>query len=90
MIPYSGEERVELIREALLTLAETIYASRRATLELTMEWGMEQEIRFGDPEDEDPSFIHLRDETERARAALETVRGLLSEGLEEMQLGDAR
>lgn len=90
VIPYSGEERVELIREALLTLAETMYASRQATLELTMEWGMEREIRFGDPEDEGPSFIHLREETERARAVLETVRDLLSEGLDEMQPEDAR
>lgn len=27
VIPYRGEERVELIREALLTLAETMSAS---------------------------------------------------------------
>ncbi|MYW17611.1 hypothetical protein GT039_18950 [Streptomyces sp. SID2955] len=90
VIPYSGEERVELIREALLTLAETMYASRQATLKLTMERGMEQEIRFGDPEEENLSFIHLREETERARVVLETVRDLLSEGLDEMQPEGAR
>ncbi|MER7932107.1 MULTISPECIES: hypothetical protein [unclassified Streptomyces] len=90
VIPYSGEERFELIRDALLTLAETMYASRQATLKLTMERGMDQEIRFGDPEEENPSFIHLRDETERARVVLETVRDLLSEGLDEMQPEGAR
>jgi hypothetical protein len=90
VIPYSGEERVELIREALLTLAETMHASRQAALKLTMDWGMEQEIRFGDPEEENPSFIHLREETEHARAVLATVRDLLSEGLDEMQPEGAR
>ncbi|MEU1667408.1 hypothetical protein ABZ547_28260 [Streptomyces sparsogenes] len=90
VIPYSGEERVELIRDALLTLAETMYASREAALKLTMERGIEREIRFGDPEEENPSFIHLREETERAGAVLETVRDLLSEGLDEMQPEDAR
>ncbi|WP_333749160.1 hypothetical protein [Streptomyces sp. IBSBF 2394] len=90
VIPYSGEERVELIRDALLTLAETMYASRQAALKLTMERGMEQEIRFGDPEEENPSFIYLPEETERARAVLATVRDLLSEGLDEMQPEGAR
>lgn len=90
VIPYSGEERVELIREALLTLAETMYASRQAALKLTMERGIEQEIRFGDPEEENPSFIYLPDETEHARTVLATVRDLLSEGLDEMQPEGAR
>lgn len=90
VIPYSGEERVELIREALLTLAETMYASRQAALKLTMERGIEHEIRFGDPEEENPSFIYLREETEHARAVLATVRDLLSESLDEMQPEGAR
>lgn len=90
VIPYSGEERVELIRDALLTLAETMYASRQAALKLTMERGMEQEIRFGDPEEENPSLIYLPEETEHARAVLATVRDLLSEGLDEMQPEGAR
>ncbi|MER7908198.1 hypothetical protein [Streptomyces sp. NPDC096068] len=90
VVPYSGEERLELIREALLTLAETMYASRKTTLKLATERGMEQEIRFGDPEEENPSFIHLPEETEHARAVLETVRDLLFESLDEMQPGGAR
>lgn len=55
-----------------------------------MERGIEREIRFGDPEEENPSFIHLREETERAGAVLETVRDLLSEGFDERQPEDAR
>ncbi|MFI1768846.1 hypothetical protein ACH41H_43385 [Streptomyces sp. NPDC020800] len=90
VIPYSGEERVELIRDALLTLAETMYTSRQAALKLTMEWGLEQEIRFGDPEEENPSFIYLPEETEHAQTVLATVRELLSEGLDEMQPEGAR
>ncbi|MFJ1782372.1 hypothetical protein ACIOKA_37335 [Streptomyces anulatus] len=90
MIPYSGEERVELIRDALLTLAETMYASRQAVLKLPMEWDMVQEVGFGDPEEEDPPFIYLREETEHARTMLATVRNLLSRGLDEMQPEGAR
>lgn len=55
-----------------------MYASRRTALKLTTERGMKQEIQFGDPEKENPPFIHLQEETERARVALETVRDLLS------------
>lgn len=82
VIPYSEEERMELIREALLTLAETMYVSRRTALKMTTERDMHQAIQFGDPEEENPSFIHLREETEHARVAWETVHDLLADGPE--------
>lgn len=79
VIPYTGDERIELIREALLTLAETMYATRNSALKLAMERRMEPEIRFGDPELEVPSRVDLQEETERAHTALRTVQGLLAD-----------
>ncbi|MFJ1758619.1 hypothetical protein [Kitasatospora sp. NPDC088134] len=82
VIPYTGTERLELIREALLTLAETMYATRKATLDMAVERGMEAEVEFGDPEFEDISHIDLREESARAHQALVTVRELLAPGPE--------
>ncbi|MCW7942728.1 hypothetical protein AAW14_11940 [Streptomyces hygroscopicus] len=82
VIPYTDEERVELIREALVTLAETMYATRQTALKTAMGCGTELEIHFGDPELEVPSRIDLREETERARMVLQTVRELLIENPE--------
>ncbi|MFI1851801.1 hypothetical protein [Streptomyces sp. NPDC020480] len=82
VIPYTGDESIELIREALLTLAETMYASRKAALDTAVAHEMNLTIEFGDPELETPSSIELEEETERARVALELVRELLSEGID--------
>lgn len=79
VVPYTVEERIELIREALLTLAETMYASRQAALKTVIELGMEPEIQFGDAELETPSRFNLRNETERALVTLQTVRELLTD-----------
>lgn len=80
VIPYTDDESIELIRGALLTLAETMYASRKAALDTAMDHGIALTVEFGDPELETPSSIELRRETQRAHEALEQVRGLLSEG----------
>ncbi|MGW5214418.1 hypothetical protein ACWEQO_25320 [Streptomyces sp. NPDC004051] len=82
VIPYTVDERIELIREALLTLAQTMYATRNSALKLAMERRMEPEIRFGDPELEVPSRVDLQEETESAHVALRTVQGLLSDDRE--------
>lgn len=79
VLPYTDDERVELVRSALLTLAETMYASRKAALDIASKRGMELTIEFGDPELEALSYLDLEAETERARVALTTVRELLSE-----------
>ncbi|WP_435284656.1 hypothetical protein [Streptomyces koelreuteriae] len=81
-VPYTDEECIELIRKALLTLAETMYRTRQAALKTAVEGEMELEIQFGDPELEMPSRCDLRDETEQARIVLQTVRELLAEGSE--------
>lgn len=79
VIPYTGDERIDLIREALLTLADTMYASRLAVWELARELNMESEIQFGDPELETPSQFDMREELERATRAQSTVRELLGD-----------
>ncbi|MFF9486037.1 hypothetical protein [Streptomyces sp. NPDC014676] len=79
VLPYTDEERIELVRSALLTMAETMYASRKALLDLAVEREMETTIRFGDPELEPPTYLDLKAETERARIARRIVRELLSD-----------
>ncbi|MFF8906314.1 hypothetical protein [Streptomyces olivaceoviridis] len=82
VIPYTGDESIELIRGALLTLAETMYASRKAALDTAVAHEMHPTIEFGDPDLETPSSIDLEEETVQARVALELVRELLSEGID--------
>jgi hypothetical protein len=82
VIPYTDDESIELIREALVTLAKTMYASRKAVLDTAEAHGMDLTIEFGDPELEAPSSIELEGETARARVALELVQELLSEGID--------
>jgi hypothetical protein len=82
VIPYTGDERIELIREALVTLAETMYATRRTALKTAMAHEMGLEIQFGDPELEAPSRFDLRYETERAKIARQAVRELLMDDSE--------
>ncbi|MGW3060781.1 hypothetical protein ACWC98_33355 [Streptomyces goshikiensis] len=79
VLPYTDDERLELVRSALLTLAETMYASRKAALDIATKREMELTIEFGDPELELLSYLDLKAETERARVALTTVQELLSE-----------
>ncbi|MEV6769695.1 hypothetical protein AB0N05_13810 [Nocardia sp. NPDC051030] len=79
MVPYSNDERIDLIRDALLTLAETMLASRRAVLKTATERDMEPMVQFGDPELERPAYIDLVDETERAQSARDVVRALFTD-----------
>ncbi|WNI30407.1 hypothetical protein [Streptomyces sp. ITFR-6] len=79
VLPYTDDERMELVRSALLTLAETMYASRKAALDIASKREMDLTIEFGDPELESISYLDLIAETELARVALTTVRGPLSE-----------
>ncbi|OLZ68594.1 hypothetical protein AV521_20870 [Streptomyces sp. IMTB 2501] len=80
VLPYTDDESLELARMAVLTLAETMYASRKAALDIASRREMELTVEFGDPELETPSSLDLKAETEHARTALAAVRALLSEG----------
>ncbi|CAL9490770.1 hypothetical protein SUDANB15_03214 [Streptomyces sp. enrichment culture] len=85
VIPYTGDERIELIRRMLLTLAETMYTSRKVMLDMAAAEGMDPIIRFGDPELETPSSIDLKAETAQTHLALEIVRNLLSDDAASME-----
>ncbi|MFE4371825.1 hypothetical protein ACFRMN_27080 [Streptomyces sp. NPDC056835] len=79
VLPYTDDERLGLIRSSLLTLAETMHASRKAALDIARTREMDLSIEFGDPELEEISYLDLKAETERAWVALTIVRELLSE-----------
>ncbi|MER7849313.1 hypothetical protein ABTZ03_35860 [Kitasatospora sp. NPDC096077] len=78
VVPYTSEEQIELIREALLTLAETMYASRSVLLKTAVERQTNTTVAFGDPELESVVHIDLPGEAERASAALQVTRALLA------------
>ncbi|WP_139238303.1 hypothetical protein [Streptomyces aidingensis] len=63
MIPYTDDESVELVRSTVLTLTETMYASRKAALDIASTLRVQPTIEFGDPEFEAPSVLDLTEET---------------------------
>ncbi|WP_280256974.1 hypothetical protein [Nocardia wallacei] len=77
VLPYSEEESLELIREAMITLAETMYATRQTLLAATIEYEMAPEILFGNPEIEEVTSLELRSEAARAEDAVQEIRNLL-------------
>lgn len=78
VIPYTGDERLRLICAALLTLAETAYASRREILRLALEFEMSPVVQLGDDLD-GTATINLVGETPDAERTFNVVRGLLSD-----------
>jgi hypothetical protein len=87
VVPYEGDERLELVREALLTLAKTMYVSRQTVLDLATDSEASPEVRFGDPEFEDEIVIELRGETYRCKEVWELVHGLLSDDRLDSEVG---
>lgn len=74
VVPYSGQERLDLVRDAMLTLAETMSASRKELLRFTEKSGVSSVIEFSDFEQAgEPVRIDLSVEVERARRARNTV-----------------
>ncbi|MFC3892313.1 hypothetical protein ACFOWZ_12600 [Lentzea rhizosphaerae] len=76
-VPYTDDERLELIRSALLTLAETMYASRAEVLKMSEEFETDPVIVFGDAEFDEVSVVNMSDEVVRVRQSLLDVRELL-------------
>lgn len=77
VIPYSEDEQLDLIRQALATLAETMASTRRALLDLSSSYDVDHVIEFGDPELEVLADLDLETETAAAEAAARAVRSLL-------------
>ncbi|THV42016.1 hypothetical protein [Glycomyces buryatensis] len=74
VLPYTGSERLDLVRDALLTLAETMSSSRKELLRFTDEFGVSPVIEFSDFESaSEPDRIDLNIEAERAQRARNTM-----------------
>lgn len=78
VVPYSEDERLDMIREALGTLAETMASTRRSLLNLCHQNDIRPYVRFGDPELEEPTTIELAQETIAAEQAKEAVQEMLN------------
>lgn len=76
-VPYRDEQRIELIREALVTLAETMSATRHAVLDLARRHVVAEGVRFGDPDQEETRMVNLEMEAASADETLQGVRFLL-------------
>lgn len=79
VIPYTGDERLRLICAALLTLAETAYASRREVRRLAQEFGMNPVVELGGEDLDDTATVNLLGETADAERTFNTVRELLAD-----------
>ncbi|NBH12465.1 hypothetical protein [Amycolatopsis sp. SID8362] len=79
VVPYTDDERLELIRQALLTLAESMYSSRDSVLRELQELGLQTTITFEEPAEQDTTVteVDLRAEADRAARTLREVRALL-------------
>ncbi|XVU22084.1 hypothetical protein ACQPZJ_33095 [Actinoplanes sp. CA-054009] len=85
VLPYTGDERLALLCEALLTLAETMAESRRALLELTTEHDLaHSRVEFIDPDEAEAAEFDLEDEHSRAARGLAEVKRLLEPAREEV------
>ncbi|MBE8517483.1 hypothetical protein ILP97_08195 [Amycolatopsis sp. H6(2020)] len=79
VVPYTDDERIELVRQALLTLAKTMYASRQSVRSELRGLGVRSTVTFAEPEPEPETAAGLSDETvidmdEQVDSARETLR----------------
>ncbi len=75
--PYSGDQRLALLCETLLTLAETMAASRRAVLTFATHHDLPSRfVEFRAPDDVEAETAHsdLEAEVAKAEQALARVR----------------
>jgi hypothetical protein len=74
VLPYTGDERLALLCETLLTLARTMTESRRAVLELVTDYELPHtQIRFTEPDETEAVEFDLAVELAKAEQALEQV-----------------
>lgn len=78
VVAYTGDERLALLCQSLLTLAQTMTESRRALLEPTTDHDLPHtRTRFTEPDETDPTEFDLTVELSAAEHALEQVASLL-------------
>lgn len=79
VVPYSDDERMASICDALCTLADTMYRSREALSTMAAARKIDATVQFGDAAVEEPTRINLATETARARDARDVVFALIGE-----------
>jgi len=85
VLPYTGDERLALLCQALLTLAQTMTESRRTLLELTTDNDLPHpRVLFTEPDETDSIEFDLPVELSNAERALGQVTNLLRPVQEEV------
>src|SRR5206468_10414818 len=83
-VPYSDDERLAVLIDALIRTATTMLASREALLELASGYDKTVVI-FDEPDETERVEVALADETESARQIAETVGTQLRLAADELQ-----
>jgi hypothetical protein len=85
-VPYSDDERLTVLIDALIRTATTMRASREALFELASAYGYDRRIIIFDEPDETARVeVALADETQAARQVAETVEAELRPAADELQ-----
>ncbi|WP_157440385.1 hypothetical protein [Actinokineospora inagensis] len=82
VVPYSVEERLELVRDALITLAMSMDGSRRELARLASEFGITPVVIFSDEESVGEE-LSLDVELRRTSQVVRQVRTLLDEDFDD-------
>jgi hypothetical protein len=78
VLPYTGDERLALLCQTLLALAQTMTESRRALLEVAIGHDLPHtQLRFTEPDETQAVEFDLAAELSRAEQALGRVKSLL-------------
>ena len=87
-VPYSDDERLAVLIDALVRTATTMRASREALLELASQYGYEDRlVIFDEPDETERAEVSLAEETQTARHIAETVTARLRPAADELQGG---
>jgi hypothetical protein len=85
-VPYSDDERLTVLIDALIRTATTMRASREALLGLASEYGYDKRvIIFDEPDETARVEVALADEVQAARQVAETVDAELRPAADELQ-----
>jgi hypothetical protein len=85
VLPYTGDQRLALLCQALATLARSMAESRRSLLSLVIRHELPvPRVLFAEPDDIQPTEIDLVAETQRAEQMVSRINDLLTPVLAEV------
>jgi hypothetical protein len=85
VVPYTGDERLALLCQTLLTLAQTMTESRRALLELAVDHNLPHtQIQFTEPNEVGIIEFDLAADLPQAEIAFADVKSALEPVLQEV------